>query len=255
MHLVDSHAHLYTDDFDEDIDLVINRAINHNINKIVLPNIDLTTIDKNIELGMKYPEVCYPCIGIHPCDIKNYAYDELKKLEDYINKYHFTAVGETGIDLYHDKTTLNEQIDGFRYQIELSMKYKLPLIMHTRDSFSETMDVLDKYANENLTGVFHCFSCTYEQGLEIIERGFYLGIAGNITYKSSQQREFLNKLPIDRILLETDAPYLAPVPHRGKRNESSYIKIIADFVSGLYGITPEELAAVTTDNCKKLFRI
>jgi len=255
MQLFDTHTHLYLSQFNEDRDEVINSAVNLGIEKLLLPNIDSKSINPLLELCNIFPDNCFPALGLHPTSVKNNYKEELDIIEDWINKTKVYAIGETGIDLYWDKTFIKEQIKAFSYQIELAIKYNLPVIIHMRESFDQVIEVLDNFKGENLTGVFHCFTGTIQQAEMIVKKGFKLGIGGVVTFKNSGLDVTLKKFDMSHIILETDSPYLAPVPKRGKRNESSYLIHIAKKVADIKELTITKLAEITTNNAKQLFNI
>ncbi len=256
--MIDTHSHMFADAFDEDRAEAIQRAIDAGVTKIVLPNIDFTTIASMQELHQDFPEVCYPTIGLHPTDVKDDFIEILDKMNskflesDYLEKV--VAIGETGLDYYWDKTYIKLQKEALRIQLGWAEKYSLPIILHTRDSTRDTIDEIKSYGADKVSGVFHCFSGTEEEAQEVLELGFYLGIGGTITFKKNTMRDWLASLPLDRILLETDSPYLTPVPYRGKRNESSYIPLIVEELSKLCNTDLENIAKRTRDNAFSLFQ-
>jgi TatD DNase family protein len=251
--MIDTHSHIYLEHFDNDIQEVILRAKDIKISKILLPNIDKDTIDSMLKLVSKYPELLFPMIGLHPSSVKSDFKEHLKTVETEIETGRYIAVGEMGIDLYWDKTFLKEQIEAFHFQIKLAIQYNLPIVIHMRDSFSTIKSELLKYPIGNLRGVFHCFTGTHEQAEWIINRGFYLGIGGVVSFKNSDLPQQLLNIPIDKILLETDSPYLAPVPYRGKRNEPAYIKYTAEKIADIYSLKLSEIISITDNNAKTLF--
>jgi TatD DNase family protein len=255
MGLTDTHCHLYSNEFTADIDEVIKRAVIEGADKFYLPAIDSTTHEQMIKLEENYPGKCIAMMGLHPCSVKeNYA-EELHIVEDWLAKRKFAAVGEIGLDFYWDKTFIQQQYDAFRKQIELSLQYKLPIVIHTRNAMPETITVVKEYASKGITGIFHCFSGTYKEATEIIDMGFYLGIGGVITYKNAGLAEVIEKIDLKYLVVETDAPYLTPVPFRGKRNESSYLKYIIEKLALVKNMPVEEIAAVTIANAQKIFGI
>ena len=251
---IDSHTHLYLDSFSNDRDEVIKRAVNEGVSKMFLPNIDSGTITDMYELSDKYPEQCFPMMGLHPTSVKENYHEELKSIEKQFNRRKFIAIGEIGIDLYWDKTFIAEQKEVFRIQIEWARNLQLPIVIHARDSFDEIFEVLDNIWEDGLTGVFHSFSGDIQQAEKALSYQFYLGINGIITFKNSGLAEVLAEVPIDRILLETDAPFLSPAPLRGKRNESSNILHIAKKISEIYKLSMEQVAGITTRNALNLFK-
>ena len=253
MRLIDTHAHLYLDQFKDDIDETIHRAISNGVEQIYLPNIDSTTIKSLHNLESNYPETCIAMMGLHPCSVKENYKEELKIIHNWLLKRTYCAVGEIGIDLYWDKTYYKEQIEAFEYQINLAKDLKIPFVIHSRDSLDETIDVVTKLQGGDLKGIFHCFNGNVDQGKKIIDVGFYLGIGGVLTYKNSGLAETIANIPLSSLVLETDAPYLSPVPYRGKRNESSYILDIAEKLAEVKKENVKQIAEVTTENAEKLF--
>ena len=250
---IDTHAHIYAKQFKKDQDDVLRRAFEQNVEKIYLPNIDHTSIDDMMEVEAKYPNQCIAMMGLHPCSVNKDFEKELYQVEDWLNKRSFAAVGEIGTDLYWDKTFYEQQAEAFKIQVEWAKKYKLPIIIHCRESFQETIDLLTPLMDENLTGIFHCFTGSLEDAQKAIELGFLLGIGGVSTFKNGGLDKVLPEVSLDHLVLETDCPYLAPVPYRGKRNESSYIPLIAKRLSDIKGIEIEEIEQKTTRNAQKLF--
>ncbi len=255
MEYFDTHAHLFLEEFNKDLDEIIDRALKNGINNIVLPNVDLTTINEMNKVCEAYPNLCHPTIGIHPSSIKKSYKDDLKKTEELFKTGKYIAIGEIGIDLYWDKTYKKEQIEAFHYQINLALKNNLPIIIHNRKSFNEIIEVLNNYKNSNLKGIFHCFSGSIQQAEKIIEKGFLMGIGGVVTFKNSKLGETIKDISLEYIVLETDAPYLAPDPKRGRRNESSYLFYIAKKIAEIKTINIEEVARKTTSNARQLFNI
>lgn len=255
MNLIDTHAHIYAADFKTDQADTIRKAREEGVSKILMPNIDHTSIDTMLETEAKNPDVCLAMMGLHPCSVKKDFYQELYRLEDWLNKRKFIGIGETGIDLYWDKTFLAQQQEALQIQVDWAIKFKLPLILHTRDSFNETYEIIARNQQEDLTGIFHCFSGTSEEAKKAIDLNFYVGIGGVATFKNGGLDKVLPEVPLERIVLETDCPYLAPVPFRGKRNEPAYLKLIAERVAQLKNISVEELSDKTTENAQKLFSL
>jgi TatD DNase family protein len=253
MTLIDTHTHLYSNEFADDIDTVISRAVTEGIVKFYLPAIDSTTHEQMIALEKNYPDKCIAMIGLHPCSIKENYLSELQIVEDWLVKRKFAAIGETGLDFYWDKTFVTEQQDAFRRQMELAIQYKLPIVIHTRKAMAETIAVVKEYAAKGVTGIFHCFGGNYKDAVEIINMGFYLGIGGVLTYKNAGLVAVIEKIDLKYLVLETDAPYLSPVPFRSKRNESSYLKYVLEKLAHIKNVTAEEVAATTTANAQKIF--
>ena len=253
MQFVDSHAHVYSGKFKADIVDVVNRAIDVGVNKIFMPNIDHTTIDDMLELEEKFPEVCIPMMGLHPCSVKKDFEKELYLVEEWLSKRTFVAVGEMGTDLYWDKTYWEEQKEAFKIQCEWAKQYGLPIVIHCRETIPQTIDLVEEIKGEGLKGIFHCFTGDIEQAKSIQSLGFLLGFGGVSTFKNGGLDEVLPEIDIEHIVLETDSPYLAPVPHRGKRNEPSYIPLIAKRVADLKGITVKEVAEISTNTALQIF--
>ncbi|MBK0402594.1 TatD family hydrolase [Adhaeribacter sp. BT258] len=253
MNLIDTHAHIYAADFKTDQRETLRRAQEEGVTRILMPNIDHTSIDAMLETEAQHPELCLAMMGLHPCSVKKDFQQELYRIEAWLNQRNFIGIGEAGIDLYWDKTFLAQQQEALQVQVDWAVKFRLPLILHTRDSFSETYEIIARNQHENLTGIFHCFSGTAEEAKKAIDLSFYLGIGGVATFKNGGFDKVLPEIPLEKIVLETDCPYLAPVPHRGKRNEPAYVKLVAEKVAQLKNISVEELAEVTTANAKKLF--
>ena len=255
MKFIDTHSHLYIQDFDADRDAVIQESLQTGVNRILLPNIDLDSMQPMLNVCKAYPDVCYPMIGLHPCDVKANYKEVLQQIFGQYDTYKFIAVGEVGIDLYWDTTFLVEQKEALRIQIRFALEHDLPIIIHKRQSYFETMEVLDEFSGEKLKGIFHCYSGSVEHAQAVIEKGFLLGIGGTITYKTANLDKVLPEIPLEKIVLETDSPYLTPVPYRGKRNKSSYIPIIAQKLAEIKQITIEEVANQTTKNAIALFSL
>jgi len=255
VNIIDTHTHLYVKQFKEDIDIVIQRSIDKGINKFIFPAIDSSHFNDMHNLKDKYPNNIYLMSGLHPTDVKEDFKDELEFVVNSLKTHDYVAIGEIGIDLYWDKTYLNEQQEAFRFQIRLAIKNDLPIVIHCRDAFNEIFEILDKENCPKLRGVFHCFTGTLEQAKRAIDLGFILGVGGVVTFKNGGIDKFLNQIDLKHIVLETDSPYLAPVPFRGKRNESSYIVYVIDKLSEIYGLSKEEIASVTTKNAEKVFAL
>lgn len=256
MILTDTHTHLYANQFDEDREEMIQRCFDDEITRLFLPNIDTTSVDGMMELVNQYPENCFPMIGIHPCSVNENWRKELEGYIELLEKTKFYAIGEIGIDLYWDKKTLGIQQAAFEAQIILAKENKIPIIIHARDSFYEIFEIVDKHNDKDLTGIFHCFTGTKEQAKKIIDyKGFMIGIGGVVTFKNAGLDKVVKEIPIEHLVLETDSPYLAPHPYRGKRNESSYLKVIANKIAEIHEISLEEVANKTTENSKAIFGI
>jgi len=256
MELIDTHTHLFLEEFNDDRGQIIKEAQGKGINRFFLPNIDSGSIDSVMKLSKEFPGICYPMIGLHPTSVKENYIEELDLVVEYLKNDKFYGIGETGIDLYWDKTFITQQEEAFRFQIELAKQNALPIIIHVRDSFDEVFEIVDKLNGNNLNGIFHCFSGNYEQAQKIIGYGgFKLGIGGVVTFKNSGLAEIVSKIGLEHLVLETDSPYLAPVPYRGKRNKSSYLIEIATKIAEVKGISIEEVAMRTTENAKEVFKL
>lgn len=251
--IIDTHCHLYLDEFKKDIDDVIKRAAAETVNKFYLPAIDSSEIENIFLLERKFPGKCIAMMGLHPCYVKENYLEELSVVKDWLSKRKFAAVGEIGLDFYWDKTFEKQQYEAFRMQIELALQYNLPIVIHTRDAMQESIDVVKEYTSRGIKGIFHCFGGTVENAKEIIDAGFYLGIGGVLTYKKAGLAQVLEQIDLQYMVLETDAPYLTPVPFRGKRNESSYLKYIVEKLALIKNVSIETVAAVTTANAEKIF--
>lgn len=253
--LTDTHTHLYSDAFDEDRDAMMQRAFAEGIQRFFIPAIDSGYTEAMYLLEKKYPRNVFLMMGLHPTSVKENYEEELAHVEAQFKMRDFFAVGEIGVDLYWDKSTLKIQQDAFRKQIQLAKKHKLPIVIHCRDAFDEVFEVLEQEKGEDLFGIFHCFTGTFEQAKQAISYNMKLGIGGVVTFKNGKIDTFLSKIDLKHVVLETDAPYLAPVPFRGKRNESSYLRLVAKKLSEIYSVSEEEIARVTTENSKEIFKI
>ena len=251
--IVDTHCHLYLNEFKNDITAVIKRAADEGVNKFYLPAIDSAETENMFLLESNFPEKCFAMMGLHPCSVKENYLDELAIVKNWLTKRKFAAIGEIGLDFYWDKTYVTQQYQAFRLQIEWSLQYNLPIVIHTRNAMQETIDVVKEFVPQGVRGIFHCFGGTVENAKEIIAAGFYLGIGGVLTYKKSGLAEVLEQIDLKYMVLETDSPYLTPVPFRGKRNESSYLKYIVEKLALVKNISVEEIAAITTANAEKIF--
>jgi TatD DNase family protein len=253
MNFIDTHAHSYSEQFAPDRDEMVQRAFNAGVKKIYMPNVDSESIAGMLALEAKYPENCVAMMGLHPCSVKENYLAELKIVEKWLAQRSFCAIGEIGIDLYWDKTFFNTQKHAFLQQVAWARALKTPFVIHTRDSTDIVIDLLQKEPQGKMSGIFHCFGGTLEQAKAIIDLGFLMGIGGVATFKKSGLEAVLPHIPLENLVLETDAPYLAPVPYRGKRNESAYIPLIAEKIAQIKGISLEKVAAITSQNAEKLF--
>ena len=254
--LTDTHTHLYSSQFDEDREQVIQKAIEAGVSRFFIPSIDSTYTQKMYALENQFSENVFLMMGLHPCYVKPESYEaELNFVENELSKRKFYAIGEIGIDLFWDKTTLDIQKFAFKHQIQLAKKYNLGINIHCRDAFDEVFEVLESEKDDNLFGIFHCFTGNLEQAQQAISLGMKLGIGGVATFKNGKIDQFLNQIDLQHIVLETDSPYLAPVPYRGKRNESSYTLLVAQKLAEIYDVTVEQIAKITTQNSKDVFGI
>ena len=251
--MTDSHAHIYSDKFKNDIDKILTKAFEENVNKIYMPNIDHTTIEEMLKLEEAYNGKCFSMMGLHPCSVNKDFEKELQVVEEWLFKRPFTAVGEIGIDLYWDKTYFEQQKEVFRIQTAWAKKLNLPIVIHTRNSMKETIALIEEVYEEGLTGVVHCFTGNVDDARRIIKLGFKLGIGGVATFKNGGLDTVIPHIDLKHLLLETDSPYLSPKPHRGKRNEPSYIPIIAQRIADLKDTTIEEVEKVTDANAASFF--
>jgi len=255
MIITDTHTHLYSSEFEQDRDEMIQRALDAGVSRFFIPAIDSSYTKAMYELEKNYPDNVFLMMGLHPTYVKENYLEELMHVENELAKRKFYAIGEIGIDLFWDKTTLEEQKNAFRKQIQLAKKYKLPIVIHCRDAFDEVYEVLEEEKSADLFGVFHCFTGTYEQALQAISYNMKLGIGGVVTFKNGKIDQFLNQIDLSHIVLETDSPYLAPIPYRGKRNESSYLLNIIDKLAAIYNLPAKDIATITTENSKRIFGI
>lgn len=253
--LTDTHTHLYSEEFDHDRTEMMQRAIDAGVSRFFIPAIDSTCTESMYDLEKNHPENVFLMMGLHPTYVKDNYQEELEHVANELAKRKFYAVGEIGIDLYWDKTHLSQQQIAFRKQIQLAKQYKLPIVIHCREAFDEIFEILEEEKSEDLFGIFHCFSGTYEQALQAISYNMKLGIGGVVTFKNGKIDQFLNQIDLKHIVLETDSPYLAPIPFRGKRNESSYLINVAAKLAQIYNLSEEEIASITTENSKVIFGI
>ena len=255
MIFTDTHSHIYSDAYAEDQDQMMLRALEAGVKRIFVPAIDSETLKDMYAVQAAYPEQVFLMMGLHPTHVKENFKEELEIVVSELNNKKFYAVGEIGMDLYWDKTFKTQQQEAFEFQIELALKHQLPINIHCREAFDETFEVLERYKNKSLSGIFHCFTGDKKQALQAIDCGMKLGIGGVVTFKNGKIDQFLNEIPLNHIVLETDAPYLAPTPFRGKRNESSYIIQVAEKLATIYNTSLEEIAKITTENSKQIFGI
>jgi TatD DNase family protein len=251
--MIDTHTHLYLEDFDEDRDEMLQRAVQAGIRQFFMPNIDSSSVERLLDAESRYPGLCIPMMGLHPCSVNENYQQELNIVRSWLDNKKFCAIGEIGIDLYWDSTFLEQQKKAFLMQTEWAMERGLPIIIHTRNSLDLVLEIIKPLKNPGLRGIFHCFGGTISQAETILELGFLLGIGGVLTFKNSGLCETVKKLPLEHMVLETDAPYLAPHPFRGKRNEESYLKVIVEKLAECKEISEEEIIVTTTENAKKNF--
>lgn len=252
--MIDTHSHLYQPAFDEDREEMIERARISGVNRVYLPAIDSESHQRLVDLAAAYPDYCIPMMGLHPCSVDAGFEKELELVEQWLAKMPFAAIGEIGLDFYHSTEFRAEQYDAFEQQISIALRKELPIVIHSRSSMDECIKVIQENGGGKICGIFHCFGGDARQARKVIEMGFYLGIGGVVTYKNAGLATIVQDIPLEHLVLETDAPYLTPAPHRGKRNESAYVVHVADKIAELKGITRQEVEAVTTANAKKIFR-
>ena len=257
MIFADTHAHLYLDEFDQDRDAMVARSLNENVRYMFLPNIDSTSVERLLSLCRAFPQNCFPMMGLHPTSVKENYRQELAIVKTHLDNpaEKYLAVGEIGIDFYWDKTHEKEQVEAFQFQLDLAAEHDLPVVIHTRNSFAIAAGILEERNDPRIRGIFHCFSGNVQQASTAIEIGFFLGIGGVVTYRNSGLQKVVETMPFESLVLETDAPFLSPVPYRGKRNESSYIPLIAEKIAELKKCSLQKVSEVTTQNALKLFNI
>ncbi len=253
MQIIDTHCHLYGDQFEKDRAAVITRAKEAGVSRFYLPAIDSETHDAMLQLEQAYPGECFAMMGVHPCSIKEDYQQELNLAKEWLEKRPFVAIGEIGLDFYWDKTFTSQQYEAFELQMQWALDRQLPIVIHTRNAMQETIDAVKPFAAKGLRGIFHCFSGSYESATQIVHMGFLLGIGGVLTYKNAGLPVVLEKIGIEHMVLETDAPYLTPVPFRGKRNESSYLSYVVEKLAEVKGLSAEAIAEHTTKNALKIF--
>ena len=256
MTIIDTHSHIYSEQFDEDREEMIERAFESGVEYILMPNVDVDSIKPMFEIEDKYPNRCVSMMGLHPTSVAKDYKEQLGAMKNWLGKRKFCAIGEVGIDLYWDKTYIKEQIDAFKTQLDWAIQYKLPVVIHAREAFDEIFEVLDKTDLTGLTGVFHSFTGNLGQARKVLSYGcFKLSVSGVVTFKNSGLDKVVGKLKLEDLVLETDAPYLTPTPFRGKRNEPSYTNYIATKLAEIFEVTEEDVKSITTANSKKLFRL
>lgn len=251
---IDTHTHLYDEQFDDDRLEAVERALNANVIKMYLPNCDSNTLQPMLNLCNAFPEHCFPMIGLHPCYVKESYKDELRIVARELSERKYAGIGEVGLDYYWDKSFVEQQKEAFRQQIDWGLQYNLPIIIHTRESINDGISIIKEKQDGNLRGIFHCFGGTIEEAKQIIDLGFYLGIGGVVTFKKSTLPDVLLHINLEHFVLETDAPYLAPTPYRGKRNESGYIPLIAQKIAEIKNCSIENVERATTENAQRIFR-
>ncbi len=253
MQLIDTHTHLYVKQFDGDRREMVQRALNAGVSKLFLPNIDRDSINSMLELEAAFPKNCFAMMGLHPSSVKADYKEELAIVREWLDRRAFWAVGEMGIDLYWDKTFIKEQQDAFLIQCEWAKALGIPIVIHSRDAMDMTIDLVREVKDERLRGIFHCFTGTVEQAERIMDLEFYLGIGGVLTYPKSGLDQVMAAISLDQVVLETDSPYLPPVPHRGKRNESAYLVLVAEKLAAIKGMDVAKVAEITTANAMQIF--
>lgn len=254
MILTDTHTHLYSEQFEGERELLIQQAMEKGVQRFFMPNVDSASIPGMFQVEKAFPEHCFPMMGLHPCSVNEFYQQELQVVEYWLKKRRFCAVGEIGIDLYWDKSFFDQQQDAFRRQIQLSLDYNIPFVIHSRDSFREVMNIVNEFKGKPLKAIFHCFGGTVEEANEVIAAGnFKLGIGGVLTFKNSKLADVVAAVELSKLVLETDAPYLAPTPYRGKRNDPAYLYLVAEKIAEIKGISIGEVAAITTQNSIDIF--
>ncbi len=257
MHLIDTHAHLYdiTLEADDSLASLIARCRTEGVQQVYMPNIDLESLPRMLAVEQQYPDFCRSMLGLHPCDVADDYQEKLAEMEPWLTKHRFVAVGEIGLDLYHSRTHRKEQEEAFRIQVGWARTHDIPVVIHCRDAFKELFPLLGTLQDRQLRGVVHCFTGSYEDAQRVIDLGLHLGIGGILTYKNAGLAEIVAKIPLEHMVLETDSPYLAPTPKRGKQNEPSYLPYIAGKLAEIHKVDPEEVAAITTAQARKLFEV
>lgn len=253
--LIDTHSHIYAEDFNHDIDEVMQRAYDNDVKKIILPNIDSASIKRLLDLSDAYPHLCYPLMGLHPTSVSEDYKEELEAVEYWLGKRKFYGIGEIGIDLYWEHKFIKEQQQAFRHQIKLAKSANLPIVIHVRNSFDDVHAIVKEEQDGNLKGIFHCFNGNQEEAHKVTDLGFYLGIGGVVTFKNSKLDQVIKSVDVKNLVIETDSPYLSPAPKRGRRNESAYLAFVAKKIADVYDISVEEVAEITSANARQLFGI
>ena len=252
---IDTHAHLYDEQFFEDIDSVLLKSQEQGVNKIFMPNCDLSTLQPMLDLASAHPNSCFPMLGLHPCYVKEDVHQVLENMQTYLTHANrFSAIGEIGLDYYWDKTFVANQKMAFELQIDWALQYALPIVVHSRESTQDCIQIIAKKQQGNLRGIFHCFSGTLEEAKQLIDLGFHLGIGGVLTFKNTALKNLIKEIDLKYLVLETDAPYLAPVPHRGKRNEPAYIPLIASIMAEIKQVSINEIATQTSYTANQIFK-
>ncbi|MBW8358296.1 MAG: TatD family hydrolase [Weeksellaceae bacterium] len=253
--MIDTHTHLYSEEFENDRKEMIERALSKGVSKFYMPAIDSQTHGAMLHLEKEYPKHVFSMMGLHPCYVKPETWEsELKIVKEYLDQRSFCAIGEIGIDLHWEKDTLDIQVKAFEQQVDWAIEKDVPIVIHTRESFDEVFDVLERKKHPKLRGIFHCFSGTLQQAKHVVDLGLMLGIGGVVTFKNGKIDQFLHEIAVDKIVLETDSPYLAPVPYRGKRNESSYLDLVVGKLVNIYKMDFAEIDRITTENAERIFR-
>jgi len=253
MHWIDTHSHIYLPEFDHDRPQVVDRAVEAGVKYLLMPNVDSKTLPALMDAALRFQGVCLPMVALHPTSVDAEFQQELGIVEMALREHRFVAVGESGIDLYWDTTYYKEQVIALKRHAELALEYNVPLVVHSRNALKEIFEALDDFRNSGLRGVFHCFPGDIAQAVRVLDLGFYIGVGGVVTYKNGMLAQVVESIGLQHIILETDAPYLAPAPHRGKRNEPSFIQIIGQKVASITGASPEQVASITTNNAIQLF--
>ncbi|MBS0000983.1 MAG: TatD family hydrolase [Cyclobacteriaceae bacterium] len=254
MAFIDTHAHIYLDQFGQDLGEVIRRAHEATVDKIYMPNIDSQSIERMIGIEEEVTVACYAMMGLHPCSVNESMDREIRNMEDWLVRRKFRGIGETGTDLYWDKTFYERQVESLEIHISWAKKYRIPIILHSRDSLDQTLSIIEKNFDDRLRGIFHCFTGNVDQARRIMDLDFLMGIGGVLTFRNSNLDKIIEQLPLSHLVLETDSPYLAPVPNRGKRNEPGYLPLIAGKLAEIFGMPVNEIAKITSENAEKIFQ-